>query len=216
MNYQRVIPRDLFNEAKLLKSLGQLALLLHDYPRRWPLILDWTDEPENGFQIEQDPSSGHLCCTSLTLYQSTERGLKQLALRSHYNSRAAYPLFCETNDEEVEVFDELGRFTTEFLELIGQIQSPLSDTLHDKQEATWNGDWFEDHQQNLYIVPTDQSPTKGPNNEIKEAIDAARLQQGCLTQEDQENIGLFRIPDHLKRFTPQNGYYPAKYRKLRR
>lgn len=28
--YQRVIPRDLFNEAKLLKCLGRLSLFIHD------------------------------------------------------------------------------------------------------------------------------------------------------------------------------------------
>ena len=30
MTYRRVLPRDLFNEAKLLKCLGQLALIIHD------------------------------------------------------------------------------------------------------------------------------------------------------------------------------------------
>ncbi len=28
--YTRVIPRDLFNEAKLLKCIGRLVLLIHD------------------------------------------------------------------------------------------------------------------------------------------------------------------------------------------
>lgn len=29
-SYRRVLPRDLFNEAKLLKCLGQLSLMIHD------------------------------------------------------------------------------------------------------------------------------------------------------------------------------------------
>lgn len=29
-NYQRVIPRDLFNESKLLKCIGRLILKIHD------------------------------------------------------------------------------------------------------------------------------------------------------------------------------------------
>lgn len=32
MTYQREIPRDLFNEANLLKCLGQISLIAHDRP----------------------------------------------------------------------------------------------------------------------------------------------------------------------------------------
>ena len=31
INYQRVIPRDLFNESKLLQQLGFVCLAIHDY-----------------------------------------------------------------------------------------------------------------------------------------------------------------------------------------
>lgn len=111
MSYQRVIPRDLFNEAKLLKCLGQLALIIHDgvkVPRG--LALNHFAEDE-GFRIEQNPDSGALYCSNMELTFAGQR----IGLSAPYNSKDAYPLrFVVDDDTEGRVFDESGALSDEF------------------------------------------------------------------------------------------------------
>lgn len=113
MSYYRIIPRDLFNEAKLLKCLGQISLMLNDYPGRWPLTLEH-ENPEEGFQIEQDDTSGSIYCRSLSLILRDEQ---QISLQSPLNSRATYPL--QFGDQCENVFNEDGAFSEAFLKFIG-------------------------------------------------------------------------------------------------
>ncbi len=88
MAYRRVIPRDLFNEGKLLKCLGQLALIVHEGQGvRWPLRLVH-ECPEEGFRIEQDPDDGSLYCDNLSLYL----GEGEILLSSAYSSKRTYQL----------------------------------------------------------------------------------------------------------------------------
>lgn len=112
MSYQRVIPRDLFNEAKLLKCLGQLALFIHDgvkVPRG--LAFEEQDNTEGGFQIEQNPNSGALYCCTLELFF---RG-KLIELSAPYNSKDAYPLrFVWDDENEGRVFNEDGSISDDF------------------------------------------------------------------------------------------------------
>lgn len=111
MSYYRVIPRDLFNEAKLLKCLGQLALVIHDrvkVPRGLSLHHFAEDE---GFRIEQDENSGALYCTNLEC--SSCAGDVSLSLP--YNSKDAYPLrFVRDEETEGRVFNEDGTLSDEF------------------------------------------------------------------------------------------------------
>jgi hypothetical protein len=111
--YRRVIPRDLFNEAKLLKCLGQLALILLDYGDRYPLVLEHDDE---GFLIDQNPDDGNLFCTSLRLYHTSGQ---EIALSSEYNSKEPYPLCFEYDDLYGPVFTDDGKFDQEFLDAMG-------------------------------------------------------------------------------------------------
>lgn len=117
MSYQRVIPRDLFNEAKLLKCLGQLALLIHDgvnTPRG--LALDH-ENPEDGFQIDQEASTGALYCTNLEcLYRQ-----RVIGLRSPYNSKRPFPLLFILDEEEGEIFDDSGALSEEFRKALSAI-----------------------------------------------------------------------------------------------
>jgi hypothetical protein len=101
----------LFNEAKLLKCLGRLSLLLHDGKDvRWPLRLEHTD-PDTGFQIDQDPSSGSIYCVNLKLYLNDA----EVPLCSGLNSREAYPLmFTDDEQGEGDVFTDDGEFTQQF------------------------------------------------------------------------------------------------------
>lgn len=117
MSYERVIPRDLFNESKLLKCLGQLALLLHIYEGRWPVSLHHED-PESGFRIEQDQLTGELECTNLVLTLDISGEI--ITLGSTYNSKEPYPLNFLSEDEQTsgEVFNDDGSFADEFLKFI--------------------------------------------------------------------------------------------------
>lgn len=108
--YRRVIPRDLFNEAKLLKCLGRLALMIHN-GLEYPLTFEHYTEIHEGFLIDQDQDSGHLFCRNMIFYLNDNA----LVLGTNYNSKSQYPLIFE--DEElgdVCVFDDDGNFSDEF------------------------------------------------------------------------------------------------------
>ena len=117
MTYQRVIPRDLFNEAKLLKCLGQLSLLVHD--GKCDLHVKHDEHSSmvygNSFEIDQHPEDGSVYCTNLQFYAAG----RCLDLRSSLNSREPYPLLlCDEDEDEVEVFDDDGSLTEDFLQTI--------------------------------------------------------------------------------------------------
>jgi len=104
MGYNRVIPRDLFNEAKLLKCLGQFAIESEGVPEISITLID----EDGGFLIEQDDSSGNLFCSSLEILI----GGCAVAVECVYNSKDPYPLlFSETQER---VFDEDGSFSQVF------------------------------------------------------------------------------------------------------
>jgi hypothetical protein len=121
MSYDRVIPRDLFNEAKLLKCLGQLSLLIHDglsIDPTWALVLTHNAEHSPGFRIVQDSSDGSIYCSNLVL---TARG-QVIRLYSPLNSKRPYPLqfFGHRRDGSAyptvdgDVFDDDGTLSSEF------------------------------------------------------------------------------------------------------
>lgn len=119
--YDRVLPRDLFNESKLLKCLGQLALLVHDGKAGW-LGFEFTPAiPYRGFIIEQDPSDGGLFCANL----EWRAGEARLDFYSNYNSKASYPLTYTWSRDDLkeggsgEVFNDDGTLTDEFRSLVG-------------------------------------------------------------------------------------------------
>jgi hypothetical protein len=117
--YNRVIPRDLFNESKLLKCLGQLALLLHNGVP-WPLRIEYEDD---GFVIDQNPATGGFYCRTLTLYCN----IKPIWLESSLNSKDAYPL--EFDEATLgRVFDDDGQFSAEFKEFLDNLQTERRST----------------------------------------------------------------------------------------
>ncbi len=108
--YKRVAPRDLFNEAKLLKCLGRLALLILDH--KAPEGLSYEDSG-NPYEIGQDSGSGDIHCVSGIRFKHKGQILQ---LYTGLNSREAYPLVLRTDDyEEYYVFDEKGNFTSDFI-----------------------------------------------------------------------------------------------------
>jgi hypothetical protein len=108
--YERVIPRDLFNEAKLLKCMGRLALLILDGHAPVPMFFK---ETGGSFIIRQLASDGALVVVN---YPLTIKGKKHF-LASSYNSKNNYPLYLRTPDFQVfAVFDNEGNFHPEFIE----------------------------------------------------------------------------------------------------
>jgi len=114
-SYTRVWPRDLFNEAKLLKCLGQLTLLAHDGECK--LRFDHDTSTYLGFTIEQNPADGAVYCPNFKAYTLDDR---RLDLYTPLNSRESYPLLCHDaiGGEEYEVFTDNGKLTEEFQEII--------------------------------------------------------------------------------------------------
>lgn len=117
-DYVRVIPRDFFNEAKLLKCLGKLSLGILDNTNS---ISNHVDEIFDGesFAIRQT-EDGHIYVLNYTLFSKHDES--DIELFSPLNSRKNYPLYFITCDEEqYYVFDDDGNFSSEFLEYIRNI-----------------------------------------------------------------------------------------------
>ncbi len=109
-HYKRVIPRDLFNEAKLLKCIGAFILEADGLA----VLRKGIELPDEGepFNVVQCPLTGAL---SISNYQFSFGGL-QLDLFTEYNSKANYPLWAEIDQgEQFLVLDESGKITPELL-----------------------------------------------------------------------------------------------------
>jgi hypothetical protein len=108
-NYRRIIPRDLFNEANLLKCVGRLILLIQE--DQIPLPIIYNEDCSEGFKIRMLPC-GDLTISNIEFFINKE----QVIFKTTYNAKGNYPLFCEWDDCEFLVFDEQGQFTEEFIE----------------------------------------------------------------------------------------------------
>ena len=111
MTYHRIVPRDLFHESKLLKCLGHL-ILRQDDPKQSMGITTDLEEPETGFQIRQDPSTGYFYCQNLKFFLNGN--LLDLYIPAQSGAKAPYPLWCETGVDSLEVLDDDGNITDEF------------------------------------------------------------------------------------------------------
>lgn len=108
MTYKRVSPRDMFNEAKLLKCLGRLYLLYHEEMFYKEVTLTHNTEESERFLIELDENNNSLYCSNL--YMRIDNKLCELS--TAYNSRLHYPLEMKTPEGEyIYVFDEEGELT---------------------------------------------------------------------------------------------------------
>lgn len=115
MPYKRVIPRDFFNEAKLLKCLGQLSLKILDdlLPEGIKIEIDECGEK---FDIELTNDGRLYLCN----YQVTVNNV-YVSMSTTYNSKDNYPLICFHDDTEIPVFDDNANFTDEFIQFAKQI-----------------------------------------------------------------------------------------------
>lgn len=108
MSYQRVIPRDLFNEGNLLKCLGQLYLNLEVLNLEGVVMDHYEGE---GFEICRT-QDGDLYVGNIVLHI---RDVPYTFLRP-LNSRRSYPGYILKLDQDrLDVFNEDGTFTPEFI-----------------------------------------------------------------------------------------------------
>ena len=116
MSYRRVVPRDLFNEAKLLKCLGKLALYILDSEEGCAKVLSsfHRDSRNQGFIVVQNPHDATLSCSNMGFYHNS---FGELHLYIPYNNKTdSWPLWFDHNGESERVFTEEGAFTPEFMQ----------------------------------------------------------------------------------------------------
>lgn len=113
MSYLRVIPRDLFNEASLLKCYGKLYLETEGNRNA-----TFGDSDFDSFDVVQREDDGYLFIENLPFTV----GANKYRLVRPLNSREAWPLYAErVNDldfETVPVFDANGKLSEEMKGLI--------------------------------------------------------------------------------------------------
>jgi len=117
MSYVRVIPRDFFNEAKLLKCHGKLSLGILDCVDGVNLCLEEEYDTES-FEIDMS-ICGSLYVTNYSLH--TANGM-QVNLSTPVNSRSNWPLQFTTRYRNGDVFNDDGTFSHEFLKEVGALQ----------------------------------------------------------------------------------------------
>lgn len=102
---KRVLPRDAFNDANMLKCIGKLTMDIEDGVISG-LTYEYDGEP---FDIQQDDSSGSTFVANIE-FQNSEGRI--IFFRRPLNSREAWPLLMQVgwDGEEQEVFDGNGNF----------------------------------------------------------------------------------------------------------
>lgn len=106
-SHYRVIPRDFFNESKLLKCLGAFTIEMEKYST---LTVEHEHKP---FEIRQMESS-ELVCFNYRFFN----GEDQLYMFIPYNSKNPYPLYASIDGQDINVFNNLGKFSAEFIKKV--------------------------------------------------------------------------------------------------
>lgn len=111
MTYKRVIPRDLFNEASLLKCMGRLWILTERFNS-----VEWS-QGDGAFNIDQCPYDGSISVLNVSMRINGAH----CSLRRPLNSRDPWPLWAalaNSDDDEWPVFTDDGELSPEMLEAI--------------------------------------------------------------------------------------------------
>ena len=98
----RVLPRDAFNDANLLKCIGKLTLLIEE--EHLP-GLHYDYDGEQQFRIEQDPGDGSTFVANIFFFDNEG---EHVQLYRPINSRENWPLRMIYKDSEYYVFNEDG------------------------------------------------------------------------------------------------------------
>lgn len=112
MSYYRVIPRDLFNEANLLKCYAQIYLNLE----MLNAIHVSLEHDGAAFEIDQCEDDGSLTIVNVSL---EVRGVAY-PLRRPLNSRDAWPLYVTVDDIDIPVFGngDAGHFSEDMMDFL--------------------------------------------------------------------------------------------------
>lgn len=119
MSYQRVAPRDLFNEANFLKCLGQLSLDVHEgfLPE---IYFDEDEYLDHGSQLTQDEDGNLVLESPLFRFKC---GDEELFLYRKLNSRDPWPLMTIDHDgDAIPVFNHDGKVSGEFKHFLKKYQ----------------------------------------------------------------------------------------------
>jgi hypothetical protein len=115
MTYRRVIPRDLFNEAKLLNCLGRLWIVANEKIPPGVLDVRQPDHTET-WSVRQDRSDGSLTLAGVVIQSPTA----EYEFYTPLNSRDKYPLYVYRTDDPdqnaVRALTEDGELSPEFRE----------------------------------------------------------------------------------------------------
>ena len=113
-NYSRVIPRDLFNESKLLKCIGHLCLLIHNGE---------TLPVEMNFEHNGEPFEIALLNDGSLTISNVRITIKNVecVFKTTYNSKSNYPLTVALVYDEYPVFNDQGQFDEEFIEFCNSL-----------------------------------------------------------------------------------------------
>ena len=114
--YHRIIPRDFFNEGKLLTCLGLLSLRIinSQLPHNCEITIDESGKP---FDIQAGDDGSLFVSNYATLLNDRE-----VCFKIMQNNRSKYPLDCSYQNTDYRVFTEEGDWDDEFLELVNQLQ----------------------------------------------------------------------------------------------
>lgn len=120
-NYYRVIPRDLFNEGKLLTELGFLSLAILDNKDGIENILtiELTEE-DYGFVIAQDETNGSLFVSNLRVQSVKYFTVCEFYIPLNCRDKNALRFRCELFDIEGVVFNGAD-FSNDFKSLLKQL-----------------------------------------------------------------------------------------------
>lgn len=103
MSYIRVLPRDAFNEAMLLKCIGKITLLIED-----GFLNGWAYEYDGeAFDIQQNQDDGSISIANISFTKNGEA----VNLYTPLNSRRAWALVGDGNGYEMDyLFSDNGNF----------------------------------------------------------------------------------------------------------
>lgn len=109
-SYTRVIPRDLFNEANLLKCLGRFWIKTEHYQPNM-VTIEHDGEP---FDVGQNDDDGTISVRNVAI---SINGTRCHVCRP-LNSRAEWPLYFDTEEDRIAIFTDAGELTAEVLAMI--------------------------------------------------------------------------------------------------
>lgn len=104
-NYKRVIPRDLFNEAKLLKCVAFISLLIHDEKIKGLNVNH--EYSSKGFEIIQDDSDGSISIENLHFFDGNGT---PAYFSTTMNDKSNFPLVLDYKGEQYFPFNEEGKY----------------------------------------------------------------------------------------------------------